>query len=245
MTWIDVESQAFSDASHPSNPSNPANPSTVFYPNTSIPIPKLVKEKRSPNTHSKLVIPVSVFFPDGSQKKMRALVDTGADVCLIKKDLVDKEFLQPAKYPISLGAANSTLLTGGKFDVLVELGIQSVEVNENKPIEIRRPMLAYEAHMKHDIILSYSWLAENDGLVNPKRHGVLFKNEKMCEMFWVAGLPAPHRTSEIITLSPDLLEDSTPIDDPPIPYTKLTNPNKQAKKIVLFGCLSASMCHTA
>jgi hypothetical protein len=104
---------------------------------------------------------------------------------------------------------------------------------------LRIPLIAYDAAIKHDIILSYSWLAHYDGLVNPKRHGILFKSEEFFDMFWVAGIPS-QKNSDIISVSPFI--DTTPSDhtdadlqsEIPIPYSNLSQPKKKGRKKVSF-----------
>ena len=52
--------------------------------------------------------------PGGRQKIIRALVDTGAQVSLIKKGLFSDCEFSRAKSPLTLIAANGQLLEGGK-----------------------------------------------------------------------------------------------------------------------------------
>ena len=61
----------------------------------------------------KLKIPVTVQWSDGSEQTMEALVDTGAEVNLVKTSMVKPELFAPAKKPVRLGVANSHLLQGG------------------------------------------------------------------------------------------------------------------------------------
>ena len=170
---------------------------------------------------------------------MKALIDTGAEVSVIRRDLVDKNFLRPSQNPVRLGAANSTQLCGGFHDVEVVLGFKATEVDENRATNLRIPLVAYDAAIKHDIILSYSWLAQYDGLVNPKRHGILFKSEELFDMFWVPGIPS-QKNSDIISVSPFIdTTDPAPTDfdtpdEIPIPYTNLNPPRKKGRRRVSF-----------
>ena len=59
---------------------------------------------------------------------MKALVDTGAEVSLIKRDLVNKSLLRKSKFPVRLGAANSQQLCGGVYGGEVVLCMDGVEV---------------------------------------------------------------------------------------------------------------------
>ena len=230
--------------SNPSNPaiaSNPPNANLLALHNNPNPIhllPKIQKNKRPTHINSRLIIPVTVQFSDGSETTMKALVDTGAEVSVIRRDLIDPKFLKPSQHPVRLGAANATQLCGGSNDVEVVLSFQATEVDQNRATNLRIPLVAYDAAIKHDIILSYSWLATYDGLVNPKRHGLLFKSEKLFDMFWVPGIPCP-KTSDIISVSP-FIDSTTPMDpansdansEIPIPYTNLSPPKKKGRKKV-------------
>ena len=42
-----------------------------------------------------------------------ALIDTGAEICVVKKGLIPSELLQPAKKPLRLVGANERRLEGG------------------------------------------------------------------------------------------------------------------------------------
>ena len=81
-----------------------------------------------------------------------------------------------------------------------------VEVDNRQAVDRRVPLVAYDAAIGHDIIISYGWLAEHDVLINPRRHGLLFKGPAQ-EMVWVEGMEGPLQHSAIITLAVDMASE--------------------------------------
>lgn len=135
---------------------------------------------------SKLKIQVTLHFPNGASKEAQVLVDTGAEVNVIHPRLVDPSLFRESQRPLRLGMANEICLSGGKREVDFVLGMKGVDVDTNMPMEIRVPMSAYDGEMVCDLIVSYTWLAQLDALVNPRRHGILLNEGD--RMVWVAGL---------------------------------------------------------
>ena len=165
------------------------------------------KLPRLSKLNSRLKVGMTMIFPDGSSREITALVDTGAEVNLVRSDLVDPSFFKPSKRPVRLGASNSTRLCGGSNDVELILGMGGVESDNKRALDFRVPFVAYDAAISHDVIISYRWLAENKAIVCPERHGLLFTGRGQ-EMVWVVGLPSPERAGGIITLkAEDLLEN--------------------------------------
>ena len=111
--------------SNPASPPNSNPPTSNPNPETSniFFLPKLHKHRKPNHNNSRLIIAVLVHFADGTKKKMKALVDTGAEVNVIRRDLVDPSLLKPSPHPIRLGAANSTQLCGGFHEVEMVLSL--------------------------------------------------------------------------------------------------------------------------
>ena len=56
------------------------------------------------------------------------------------------------------------------------LSMKGVEMETTQKVELRISFIAYDANISsHEIILSYAWLAENDILVNPTKHGLIIR----------------------------------------------------------------------
>ena len=143
---------------------------------------------RDKKKFSKLLLPLHIYFADGTHKKIHALVDTGAEVNLIKRSLVDSRFFSPSAHPVRLGAANSTRLDGGTQEVSLRLNMEALEISRRTTINLSVPMFAYDADIKHDMIISFGWLVEHDVTINPRRMGLLFQHGPERDKWWVQGL---------------------------------------------------------
>ncbi len=117
--------------------------------------------------HMQLIMDIDVETPERGILPLRVLVDTGAQVNLIRRELVPPESWRIAEDPVRLITANNTVLKGG--DVVVDLGL-FFEVVENgyahpQPIFLKAEF--YAAEIEVDAILSYPWLRENQMGVFP------------------------------------------------------------------------------
>ena len=111
------------------------------------------------NYNLSLEVAMRVYFKDKTMKTLRALVDTGAQVSLINRNLVNMDWWGDDVPPIRFRAANQTSLPGGERAVLVKLRMKGrTEVQTFYTSEF--PALLYGAEIQADMILSYSWLAQ-------------------------------------------------------------------------------------
>ena len=122
------------------------------------------------NSRSKLL----QLFQNGSTKELFALVDTGAEVNLINSKLIPPELFNPNPKPIRLGVANSHLLMGGSKQAAMTLTFNGQDIDTGRNISLDIPLLAYDADVVCDLILSYGWLSQKNVILHPKRHGLLF-----------------------------------------------------------------------
>ena len=146
---------------------------------------------------SKLKVEVLATFSDGSSHTLQALVDTGAEVNLINPKWVHNDLFYLSPKPIRLGAANSHLLEGGKRQTNILLTFHGHCLDSGNSIDLSLPFTAYDADVICDIILSYGWLAENNIIPNPRRHGLHFLDHP--GPAWVHGTITP-KTSGIVVL---------------------------------------------
>ncbi len=75
-----------------------------------------------------LLLDIDASLPNGGVLALKILVDTGAQVNLIKEKLVARQFFRSAENPVKLITANNSILDGG-FQV-VKLGL-NFHVMEN------------------------------------------------------------------------------------------------------------------
>ena len=114
-----------------------------------------------------LTLLLKVTSLGGRQKFIRALVDTGAQVNLIRNGLFSPNEFQRANSPLTLVAANGQVLEGGKCTIdLCMKFYQSSEVVDVEP-EVELDGEFFEANIGIDAILSYPWCKKHHLAVVP------------------------------------------------------------------------------
>jgi hypothetical protein len=108
-----------------------------------------------------LVMCVSTVLPDGQEKDLKILVDTGAQANLVRKGVIPDWLMSQASCPLNLRTANGQRLDGGDRNVELSLGFQQVVRGEIMPQLIWRSATFFEADIRIDAILSFPWLVEN------------------------------------------------------------------------------------
>ena len=126
-----------------------------------------------------------LHFPNGEWKEVEALIDTGAEINVIHPRLVPEGMFKESKKPLRLGTANANSMKGGRRETTFMVGIQAVEVDSRRAVELRMPMEAYDGEIMCELIVSYAWLAQQNVLINPRRHGLIFQEKG--RMVWVGG----------------------------------------------------------
>ena len=131
---------------------------------------------------------VRCHFEDelGEVREIVALVDTGAEINLIRSSLLPREVTRSVYPPLSFTTANKGSLQGGDREASGFVHFQGRDPESNTKQKLTCPIRFYEADIPLDAIFSYAWLAEGDFCVNPRRHGLLFKDEE--GMVWIEGL---------------------------------------------------------
>ena len=146
----------------------------------------------------------------GSTYTVRALVDTGAEVNVIRGGIIPEEDLVTLERPWRLTAANQQSIVGGDKEARVVLCLAGVEVDTKKECGLKIPTTFLVADLgKVDAILSYQWLSDAQLIVNPSRHGVFLTDHKGRGMIWVAGVRAD--PSPLVIAPPS--QESHPLED--------------------------------
>ena len=102
-----------------------------------------------------------VILKDGSQKALKILIDTGAQANLIKRDLIPESVLTPAISPLTLVAANGTMLGGGTSVGELLLSFKQVQEEVLLPDKVQYKVEFYVADIHLDAILGFPWLKAN------------------------------------------------------------------------------------
>ena len=113
-------------------------------------------------------------------------MDTGAEVNIIRRGVIPENFLQKDSHPLTLRGANETKLKGGNLCIRGVCTMEGKAVVGQQPVKIQCALHMYEADISVQAILSYKWLADQNFIVHPRRHGLYFQDENL-EVF-VSGL---------------------------------------------------------
>jgi len=101
-----------------------------------------------------LVCPIN-----GENKVVKALIDTGAQINVVKRGLFPENVMKPAKKPLMLTLADGQAFWGGDREVTARLTFGKIVNHAVRPWRARANF--YEGEIKADMILSLPWLAEN------------------------------------------------------------------------------------
>ena len=107
--------------------------------------------------NSSLHVRLGVSFCDGSNGSFRALVDTGASLCLLRRSLVPTKFLRPAARPRRFVSAGGAVMSGGGEGLFVACQI------EGGP---KMRLWFYVVELVEECILSLNLLTRLGGVLN-------------------------------------------------------------------------------
>ena len=123
---------------------------------------------------------------------LNCLIDTGAQVNLIKRGLVQSPMVSRASQLIRLFTADGSAMAGGDQVVQGRLHMQAVERARTmdgrgscavgEPEQVSFPAVAYLADIWPDAILSYGWLLSN-GLWPALPYNCLFREVAWADQF--------------------------------------------------------------
>jgi hypothetical protein len=121
-----------------------------------------------------------------------ALLDTGAEVNLVRKGLVPSDAFQNSDSPLRILTASGDELDGGDKEVGLEIRFHGLDVDTKTKHMLLTPAKLFEANIEEDVIISYQWMGERDVRIGPRAHGVWFKVKQ--QTVWVDGVSTnPHQ----------------------------------------------------
>ena len=108
-----------------------------------------------------LLMKIPTKLPNGEEKKLEILVDTGAEANLVKLGKMPRHLVYAAPQPLRFLTANGQRLGGG--GTCIDLTLEFMQMVDGKmlPELLRTNATFYEADIKVDAILSFPWMAQN------------------------------------------------------------------------------------
>ena len=138
-----------------------------------------------PEGQVKLLVAVGLRLGDGSVVRASALVDTGAEINLLRRGLVGPQYFCASERPKRFITASRAVMEGGSVEVACTMEMQGVDVDTGRRECLSCPTTFYDADMGVDAILSYEWLVKNGMDVRCRRHGLEAKGTK--GPIWIPG----------------------------------------------------------
>ena len=140
---------------------------------------------KSPRT--RLLVQAHLAVPGLTPIPLVMLVDTGSEVNLVRRQLLSRDYFRIALKPMRFLAANQTTLMGGKMELAGHLELDGVDMDTRGRRVLSLPVVAYDADICVDMIISFEWLATVMADVIPRRNGLMVHDSNH-EVVWVPGL---------------------------------------------------------
>ena len=111
---------------------------------------------------TQLVLEVAVQHETGDEFLLKILIDSGAEENLVRKGFFPDEYFYSPTRTLNFVMANGQPLAGGKRVLDLSLAFREVVGGYEMPMERYFQATFYEADIRVDAILSYTWLRENN-----------------------------------------------------------------------------------
>ena len=150
-----------------------------------------------PGAYVRLHLPAKVHFPSARNIAVSIFIDTGSDVCLVKRGLTPIADLRPALQPMRLMGANRGAIAGGQLQVLANLRFEGDNPLTGKRFGVTAPTTLLEADIEEDIILSLEWLGERHFDVHAREHGLMAHIDD--KQLWLPGNEGDLRMKDVMS----------------------------------------------
>ena len=156
----------------------------------------------------RLILEVDLKFGSEEVKNVRFLVDTGAEINLIRRGIAPAHLISRAEKPLRIATANQGIMSGGDTMVNCIVVLQGKEIDTKMTSSYEVPVVLYEADLGVEGILSYEWLATFDFVIRPHRNCM----QKIDELTnsWIA-FPGVRKTAVEVNAcridTPELMPD--------------------------------------
>ena len=142
----------------------------------------------------KVTMNVKVLLPSGREQILRALIDTGAQVNLVRKGVFDKNEFSRARERLFLVTANGQSMEGGES--MVDLDVVLNRETEYGVDEVMVSAEFFEADIRDEAILGCPWLMEKGIGIYPADEWLFVKTGAK-EVEWLWGHMGNFATSQV------------------------------------------------
>jgi hypothetical protein len=97
---------------------------------------------------------------DGRKYPLRALLDSDAEVNIIRTGIIPHQTLQHDSQPLTLKGADDTCLKGGNLCVIGVSEVVGNDKESQRNVHVQCAIHMYEANITVQAIISYKWLAD-------------------------------------------------------------------------------------
>lgn len=149
---------------------------------------------------SHLTVRAGALFKNGQFLSLNVLIDTGAEINIIRRGLVSPDCFQLAQVPVRFLTASGAVLEGGQYDVGCTLKLDGRTTDTKLPGCANFSTTFYEADIKIDAILSLKWLSTYNVDVRSLQHGIMINSTQPA--IWVRGLIPKPKTN--VSFDPSL-----------------------------------------
>ena len=143
----------------------------------------LTRNAREP---TRLLLQAQVECPSGKRVSVVALVDTGCEVNLVRRGLIQESEFSVTRNPLRFLAANKTVVPGGDRELECTLVFTGLDQDTKVATPVSIPSSFYDAEIGVDAIFAYEWMARSKIDIVPHRHGVVVRRGEF--PVWVPGV---------------------------------------------------------
>ena len=132
---------------------------------------------------AQLLMRIPAWLSNGEKIILNTLVDTGAEVNLVRLGLLPDHLFFSASKKLKLLMANGNRLSGGERIINTEVAFTQMVNGVRQPTKWWCNAEFYEADIKVDAILSYPWMVDNEIGVLPYRKALVVEHPCLTHLF--------------------------------------------------------------
>ena len=119
-----------------------------------------------------LLVQVTLVMDDGEVFEVEALIDTGAQVNLIRRGIIPEKYFGKSMRPRRFVTASKKGMDGGLTDVSCSIFLSGNDMDTCEPLTLECPIVFYDTNLGCEALISYEWLRDNSMDVCCRHHGL-------------------------------------------------------------------------